>query len=118
MLLDSKAADAPLVPGRGEFFSVSRYRAVDGELGPIRGKRDISTVEVLIVDTNSKILVLQKLTTDQVGTEREVARPRQPVETPAEDGTAPEPGAEAAAPAPASDEATSESPAAAPEATE
>jgi len=49
-------------PENGEFFSVSRYREVKADFGPLKAQETISSIEIFIFDTAGKILAYQTLT--------------------------------------------------------
>jgi hypothetical protein len=49
-------------PERGEFFSVSRFREVKANFGPIAPKEVISAIEIFIFNSDGKILTYQSLT--------------------------------------------------------
>jgi len=48
-------------PEKGEFFSVSRYREVRAEFGPMKSNDSLTEVEVLILGPENQILIYEKL---------------------------------------------------------
>jgi hypothetical protein len=52
-----------IAPENGEFFSVSRFREVKADFGPLKAGETISSVEIFIFDTSGKILAYQTLAT-------------------------------------------------------
>lgn len=101
-----------ILPGHGEFFSVSRIRDVRAEFGPMRSENSLQSVEVIVFGTNDQILIHEKFVPQR--TTKSAALPQQesvPVSqtpgqspplnpaTPTADPTAP--AAAATAPAPA-----------------
>ena len=49
-------------PENGEFFSVSRFREVKADFGPVKAQEVISSIELFIFDAAGKILVYQTFT--------------------------------------------------------
>ncbi|MEO5969283.1 MAG: hypothetical protein ABIQ95_05100 [Bdellovibrionia bacterium] len=52
-----------IAPENGEFFSVSRFREVKANFGPLKAGEAIQSVEIFIFNTAGKILVYQTLAT-------------------------------------------------------
>lgn len=50
---------ALIEPDRGEYFSVSRYREVTAELGPVVNRQSLASLDILIFDTSGKLLLRQ-----------------------------------------------------------
>ncbi|MGZ3708165.1 MAG: hypothetical protein ACXWPM_04980 [Bdellovibrionota bacterium] len=96
-------AESLIAPDKGEFFSVSRYREVKADFGPVRSQDSLKDVEILIIASNGQILIDQKLqpqkgaaraatpaTESKTATKTSDAPPAPPAAT---DSTAPAPAA-------------------------
>ncbi len=53
-------------PDNGEYFSVSRYREIKADLGPVNHHEDIQTIEIYIFDPRNRLIFLNRLTVDQL----------------------------------------------------
>ncbi len=56
-VLAGQDSPALIEPDRGEYFSVSRYREVTAEFGPIPNRKAVSTMDILIFSTSGKLLL-------------------------------------------------------------
>ncbi len=66
--LPSSAQGTPLIqPQKGEFFSVSRYREVMAEFGPVGSSADLTEVQVLIFNSRGELILSQTLKTGLSG---------------------------------------------------
>ena len=61
-LLNLPGKSTLISPERGEFFSVSRFREVRADFGPLSAGETISLIEILIFDTLGKTLTYQTIT--------------------------------------------------------
>ena len=52
-----------IVPAKGEYFSVSRFREVNAEFPPVRNQKEIREVETLIYDSDGHLLIHRKIPT-------------------------------------------------------
>lgn len=50
-------SDSLLAPGQGEYFSVSRFREVKAEFGPVRSTEDIRDVEILLLNSAGQVMI-------------------------------------------------------------
>jgi hypothetical protein len=58
-VLNPSTADSLVSPDQGEYFSVSRFREVRAEFGPLRSPELLKEVEILLFDNSSQILIHQ-----------------------------------------------------------
>ena len=67
-ILPSSSQGTPLInPLKGEFFSVSRYREVQAEFGPMGSSSDLTEVQVLIFNSRVELILSQALKTQGSG---------------------------------------------------
>jgi hypothetical protein len=50
-----------VLPDHGEYFSVSRFREVNAEFGPLRSTNVIQEVEILLFNKEGKLIVYQRV---------------------------------------------------------
>jgi hypothetical protein len=60
-VLQNASAAHLLEPGQGEYFSVQRYREVIAEFGPLPSREEIKEVHVILLSTDGKILLSDRL---------------------------------------------------------
>ena len=57
----SKGAQATIVPEQGEYFSVSRFRAVEAKFGPFNSHEEVQEVEAFLLTTTGQILFMERI---------------------------------------------------------
>lgn len=73
---------------KGEYFSVSRFRAVDAEFGPLASADLIKEVEALVFGTEGQLLLIQKIIPTKNGKSKTQSQsPSQPQQPPQENPT-------------------------------
>ncbi|MBC7691070.1 MAG: hypothetical protein H7222_04825 [Methylotenera sp.] len=60
-VLNLMASDTLIKPDSGEYFSVSRFREVTAEFGPVPTRDQIQEVQILLLDANKNLLVQERL---------------------------------------------------------
>lgn len=72
-VLQPAGAETLIAPLRGEYFSVSRFRAVRADFGPIADRASVREVEILLFDTDAKLIAHRRLPVDGNGKSPETA---------------------------------------------
>ncbi len=69
------SAPAPVLirPEGGEFFSVSRYREIKGDLGPFARRNDVTSVEIFIFDPRKRLIFHERTPLESLSAKAEPA---------------------------------------------
>lgn len=60
-VLNPAGSEVLIQPGRGEYFSVSRFRATEATFGAVHSRSRLKEVEILIFDNSSKLIFVERL---------------------------------------------------------
>ena len=60
-----RAGTSPLItPSEGESFSITRYREVNADFGPVKSQDALKEIEILIFDQEGQLLIYQNIPTE------------------------------------------------------
>lgn len=85
---------------KGESFSVSRYREVKADFGPVKSKESIQEVEIFILNNTGQLMSYQRVSPTSVSAPKVIPRAKPAEETTTEEETTTSPAAPAKASTP------------------